>query len=202
MKRSLTLALLLSIALVCRPVDAGRRLRSRQLFTEADGNMDDYQLQMADKKAAKAKALESKMAAGGGGSTRKKRGGGGGDRAGMWKQNFALLEAYHKANGHANVPITYEEGEVKLGRWLRAVQKAWEGGKLPDEKQGSLKRLGLTPTPATSALRGDAGSVKAAKKEDRFADFAAALTAYKEEKGWVFCSYLRCCTRSVDWIRR
>mmetsp|Transcript_25447 Transcript_25447/g.51076 ORF Transcript_25447/g.51076 Transcript_25447/m.51076 type:complete len:191 (-) Transcript_25447:72-644(-) len=31
-----------------------------------------------------------------------------------------------------------------LGRWLRAVQKAWTAGKLPSEKQEALQALGVT----------------------------------------------------------
>ena len=84
------------------------------------------------------------------GSTNQKKGGKG-ERAGKWKENFVLLKAFHAEEGHARVPLTHEVGEVKLGRWLRAVQKAWDGGKLPEDKAAQLE-VGAAP-PGTGEER-------------------------------------------------
>jgi len=113
--------------------------------------------------------------------------GGGGERAGKWKQNFALLQKYKEEVGTPNVPITHEvevRGEtVKLGRWLRSVQNAWASNKLPDEKAAALKGLGLT-TEAEVATDAEGRSAKDLKEpKHSFYEFADALTTFKAEKG-------------------
>jgi len=181
-------------------------LHRRRLDEEADTSnrdADDYVIQMAEKRKGKSKKRSGDDdgsgggGSGGDGASNKKGGGkggrgaksgGGGGRAGMWKQNFELLQNYHSAKGTAAVPLDYEDGEVKLGRWLRAIQKAWRDGKLLPEKVDQLKALGLESQPPGSGPRGGSGKSNsmAALKEgskDRFQEFTSALVEYKRSNG-------------------
>lgn len=177
----------------------GRELR-RSLFEEEplqvkSPSEDDYQIQMRAKKLKQRGKRSDDVGQNEGddgesvtrsnsGSERKKSsgsgvgGGGGGERAGKWKQNLALLQKYHKKHKDAKVPIDYEDGEVKLGRWLKAIKKAWQNGKLTDEKGAALEELGLT--------KDGVGAVKTEQQRvgvEAFEKFSEALTAYAEEKG-------------------
>lgn len=187
------------------PSSTSMSLHRRRLDEEAETSnrdADDYVIQRAEKRKGKSKKSGSdddgsRGGGGGDGASNKKGGGkggrgaksgGGGDRAGKWKQNFELLQNYHSAKGNAAVPLDYEDGEVKLGRWLRAIQKAWRDGKLLPEKVDQLKALGLESQPSGSGQRGGGGKSNnvAALKEgskDRFHEFTAALVEYKRSNG-------------------
>lgn len=175
-----------------RPGESLRRRRLAEDPGTSGGEADDYTLQMAQKRKGKGRKGSDdevgggKVIGGGGGK------GGGGDRAGKWKQNYELLQKFHTARGTAAVPLEFEDGEVKLGRWLRAIQKAWRDGKLPAEKVDQLKALGVASQPAAgqgggkggggSGNGGGGGSSKGSLK-DRFEEFAAALVEYKRSSG-------------------
>jgi hypothetical protein len=169
----------------------------RRLEEEEQKDLDDYQIQMANAKAKKAasksrvtgtgiqKRRSSDETSGGGGSgaENSKRG----ERAGKWKENFALLTKYKKEHGNVLVPLDYEVDDAKLGRWLKAVQRAWEQKKLPSEKIDQLKSLGVSVI--TQAVEGSEGKSNMGAggggggNENMFNDYLAALKQYKKEKG-------------------
>jgi len=187
-------------------VATSHSLRRRRLDEGADTSSrdaDDYAIQMAEKRRGKGRKKSDDDGGGGGGGSSgggasNKKGGGkggkgskgggggkGGDRAGKWKQNFELLQNYHSVKGTAMVPLDYEDGDVKLGRWLRAIQKAWRDGKLPPEKVDQLKALGLESQPSASGQKSGKDNMAALKEgsKDRFQEFTAALVEYKRSNG-------------------
>lgn len=207
MKSSL-LAIVLALAqLACesavhaasRPSESLRRRRLAEDLETSGGEAGDYSVQMAQKRKGKGRK-SSDDEGGGSGSGGKGAGGGkgvggkggggkggGGDRAGKWKQNYELLQKYRATRGTAAVPLEFEDGDVKLGRWLRAIQKAWRDGKLPAEKVDQLKALGVASQPAAGpgggSKGGGGGGSKGGGSGGSFQEFAAALAAYKRSNG-------------------
>jgi hypothetical protein len=71
-----------------------------------------------------------------------------------------------------------------LGRWLKAVRVAWAKGNLPEQKSSALEKLGVAMESQNKSEKGaKGGEVKEQVRNDRFDEFAAALTHYKNEKG-------------------
>ena len=66
--------------------------------------------------------------------------------ADQFEQNFALLGHVKEREGHCNIPVSYEEGGVKLGRWLhnlRQVRKGNKDGNLSSERIERLDEVGM-----------------------------------------------------------
>lgn len=161
-------------------------LFSLAMFCCGDEVADD-QLQMAGKRGAKK----------GGGRGKKRGGGGKSERAEKWQANSQLLLHYKNAHGHAAVPLAHvTEDGAKLGRWLKAVQKAWASGKLAQEKQDFLKGLGVSPGGGGGAGEGSDGAgsgkgdsngalgvQKLHSRKALIASMMKALAEYKEANG-------------------
>jgi superfamily II DNA or RNA helicase len=62
-------------------------------------------------------------------------------RADRWERNYALLVAYVKAHGHAQVPQSYSVSGVKLGIWLGEQRGAYAKGSMPEDRQKRLEKL-------------------------------------------------------------
>lgn len=60
-----------------------------------------------------------------------------------WKENFALLGAYHRRFGHCDVPRFWKE-DPWLGPWVTSLRQQRKAGKLPPRKVRALDALGFT----------------------------------------------------------
>jgi len=86
-----------------------------------------------------------------------------------WAQNYALLQAFHKDHGHADVPTCYQK-DPKLGGWLTNQRKL--KATMPKEKVQKLEALNVTWE----------GS-REKKSEQRWQEMFQCLQEYKKEWG-------------------
>ena len=57
-----------------------------------------------------------------------------------WEEGFQALQRFVAREGHAMVPATHLEGDVKLGRWVSYQRKAHADGKLEPDRESRLKQ--------------------------------------------------------------
>jgi superfamily II DNA or RNA helicase len=84
-----------------------------------------------------------------------------------FQQNLAALRTYVAREGHARVPFTHREGELKLGRWIIVQRTTRRKGALSPERTVALEALGMV----WDSL------------EDSFQQHLAALRAYVAREG-------------------
>jgi hypothetical protein len=61
----------------------------------------------------------------------------------FFEQNLAALRTYVAREGHARVPKTYREGELRLGQWIGVQRVAHGKGQLAPERMAALEALGM-----------------------------------------------------------
>ena len=64
----------------------------------------------------------------------------------QWNQYYQLLKIYVQRTGNSDVPVTWREGDVPLGRWYRRQKELFAAGKLPRERAEHLSALGMRLT--------------------------------------------------------
>ena len=60
-----------------------------------------------------------------------------------FQQNLAALRTYVAREGHARVPFTHREGELRLGQWIGVQRRAREKEMLSPERIADLEALGM-----------------------------------------------------------
>ena len=61
----------------------------------------------------------------------------------QWERNFARLEAYHKREGHCDVPQSHKEDGENHGLWVSNQRMAFKKGKLDPKRAQRLEGLGM-----------------------------------------------------------
>ena len=64
-------------------------------------------------------------------------------KANAWDRRFDLLLRYYVRHNHCHVPYSHEEGEAKLGIWLRSQRQQMKKGTLSPFKQRQLEAIGV-----------------------------------------------------------
>jgi len=67
----------------------------------------------------------------------------------VWETNFAALQRFHAREGHCRVVRTHQEGELKLGAWVKTQRS--NRYTLSPEKIQQLERLGFSWDPRAEA---------------------------------------------------
>ena len=62
----------------------------------------------------------------------------------QWDMFFQVLKAYVQRTGNTDVPATWREGDVQLGRWLRNQKESFSKGQLRPDRKEKLEALGIT----------------------------------------------------------
>jgi superfamily II DNA or RNA helicase len=60
-----------------------------------------------------------------------------------WETNLVALRAYVAREGHARVPLRYQEGGLRLGKWIARQRDAHGKGKLAAKRVVALSSLGM-----------------------------------------------------------
>ena len=66
-----------------------------------------------------------------------------GKRAEQWDAAFQQVQHYWRQFGNLNIPVAYENGGIRVGRWLRRQQKHYREGTLPPDRANRLLELGM-----------------------------------------------------------
>jgi hypothetical protein len=61
----------------------------------------------------------------------------------QWEVYFRCLVSYRERTGNTDVPATWKENGVQLGRWLRRQKDLYAGGELRQDRVQRLQALGL-----------------------------------------------------------
>ena len=61
----------------------------------------------------------------------------------QWDAYFRCLASYLERTGNLDVPVTWKENGVQLGRWLRRQKELYAGGELRQDRVQRLQALGL-----------------------------------------------------------
>lgn len=64
----------------------------------------------------------------------------------QWDMYFQVLQAYIRRTGNTDVPTTWNEGNVPLGRWYRHQKELFSEGKLRQDRVERLRSLELSLT--------------------------------------------------------
>lgn len=62
----------------------------------------------------------------------------------QWNDCFACLKSYLLRTGNSDVPTTWKEGNVPLGRWLRRQKELYAEGMLRKDRADCLASLGVS----------------------------------------------------------
>ena len=68
----------------------------------------------------------------------------------IWELNFKALENYKNAHGTCEVPVSYIDGGLKLGIWVRTQRRNLTIGKLTTERAERLSNIGFEWDPITA----------------------------------------------------
>ena len=104
----------------------------------------------------------------------------------QWEHNFGLLSAYHAREGHANLPLDYQEEGVMLGVWLNTQRIEAKRNKLDKSRREQLESLGVAWDPAEAQWERNFCLLTAYRKREGHADVPQA----HEEEGVKLGSWL------------
>lgn len=62
----------------------------------------------------------------------------------QWEHAFCLAQKYQKKHGNLDIPISYEEDGVRLGRWMERQRRKYVERKLEPERESRLLELGMS----------------------------------------------------------
>ncbi|GAT07398.1 Helicase associated domain protein [Mycolicibacterium novocastrense] len=63
-----------------------------------------------------------------------------------WEQGYSHYKRFVESEGHARVPVVYEDGDgYRLGSWVAVQRRVYVKGKLDSERERRLRELGWTP---------------------------------------------------------
>ena len=94
-----------------------------------------------------------------------------GNRAEQWEAAFQQAGRYQQQFGNLKIPVAYQAGGIRLGRWLRRQQQQYRDGTLPPDRANRLLSLGMTT--------GEKKRSSAAASDDWEHSFAKAKAYYQ-----------------------
>lgn len=66
----------------------------------------------------------------------------------QWESSYEELCAYHRENGHINIPAAYTtDSGLNLGRWIRRQIESYKKGHLRQDRIERLEKLGIVWNP-------------------------------------------------------